>query len=67
MLCDRSGRYACLLGIAILALPIVVLQVLDSMSIISGTRTIVFCLCCYMVIQVVAGIVSFSHLLEKYS
>ena len=62
---DQSGRYAYLLGLAVLSVSIVVFSVLGALNILDS-RVIILFLGGYLLFQVVAGMVIFKHLLGGY-
>ena len=63
---DRSGRYAYLAGLAVLALSIVVFSLLDAWEVIAGGRLIMLYLGAYFLFQILIGLVFFRRLRRKY-
>lgn len=63
---DRAGRYAYLIGLLLLSGTMVVIEILDSLKIISEGSLIILVLGGLLIFQVVAGTVIFKHLLKKY-
>lgn len=63
---DRAGRYTYLIGLLLLSGTMVVIEILDSLKIISEGSLIILVLGGLLIFQVVAGTVIFKHLLKKY-
>lgn len=63
---DKSGRYAYILGLGVVALSIAIIGVLESLEIISNSRFIIIYLFGYFIFQYVAGIIIFRYLNNKY-
>lgn len=62
---DKSGRYAYILGLIMIAISIPLFWVLDQLQLIESFHLILF-LSLYLIVQYVAGVVIFRHLLKKY-
>ena len=63
---DKSGRYAYLLGLAVISLSVVIFSVLGSLEIITNFKLIILYLGGYLVFQYIAGVVIFRHLNNRY-
>lgn len=63
---DKSGRYAYLLGLAVVSLSIVTIAILGHLELIPNFRFMVIYLFAYFVFQYVVGIIIFNHLNNKY-
>lgn len=63
---DRSGRYAYVLGLAVISASMAVFSILGKLEIVGGSRVIVLYLGGYLVFQIVAGNMIYRHLLKKY-
>jgi hypothetical protein len=63
---DKSGRYAYLLGLAVISISIVVFSILGNLELISDYRIIVLYLFGYFVFQYVIGVIIFRYLNNKY-
>lgn len=63
---DQSGRYAYVLGLAVICISIVLFSILGTLELIPHARLIVLYLGGYLVFQIVAGHVIFRYLLKKY-
>ena len=62
---DKSGRYAYLLGLAVLTVSIVIFSILGSLKLVES-HTIILYLAWYLLFQLVAGIVIFRLLMKRY-
>lgn len=63
---DKAGRYAYILGLAVIFVSIVVFSILGKLDIISNTKIIIIYLGVYCLFQYIAGIIIFKHLNSKY-
>lgn len=63
---DKSGRYAYVLGLAVICISIVVFSVLGQLEIVGNSRMIVLYLGGYLVFQGVIWSVIYHHLIKKY-
>lgn len=63
---DKSGRYAYIFGLVVVAISSLVFAILDSLQIMEHGTIIAVYLLAYLVLQYVAGVVIFKHLLKKY-
>lgn len=61
-----SGRYAYLIGLAIISISIITFSVIDKFDIISNARLIVLYLYAYLIFQYIIGIIIFRYLSRKY-
>lgn len=66
MLRDKSGRYAYVMGLLILSVPIVVLSVLGALDILPDTRGLLLFPGAYLLFQFIAGALIFRRLSQKY-
>lgn len=66
MLRDKSGRYAYLAGLMIVAASIFIYSILGVLGVMN-TEHIVIYLACYVLLQVLIGYWIFHYLLKKYS
>ena len=62
---DKSGRYAYILGLMIAAVCIPIFAALDKLQIVESSSLLYF-LTFFLIVQYIAGIVIFKHLLKKY-
>ena len=62
---DKSGRYAYLLGLAVLTVSIVIFSILGSLKLVES-HTIILYLAWYLLFQLGAGIVIFRLLMKRY-
>ncbi len=63
---DKSGRYAYILGLVTAAAAIPVLAVLMKLHLIENSLLLISFLFGYLILQYLAGVVIFRHLLKKY-
>lgn len=63
---DKSGRYAYILGLAVIGLSIVIISILGPMELIPNFRFMVIFLYIYLVFQFIIGIIIFYYLNNKY-
>ena len=63
---DKSGRYAYVLGLAVVSASLVVFSLLGKLGIVGESRMIVLYLGGYLVFQMAAGSVIYRHMLKKY-
>ena len=63
---DKSGRYAYLLGLAVISFSIVLFSILGNLEAITNYRLIILYLGGYLVFQYIASVVIFRHLNNKY-
>lgn len=63
---DKAGRYTYSLGLLVICFSILIFGILGALELIGNTRMIVLYLSSYLLFQVIAGIVIFNKLLEKY-
>ncbi len=66
MLRDKSGRYAYLIGFAVISVSMVVFSIMGNLNIIQNSRLIILYLGGYLVFQYIIGVVIFNHLNKKY-
>ncbi len=63
---DKSGRYAYIIGLAVIGLSIVIISVLGQLELISNFRFMVIFLYIYFIFQYIIGIIIFNYLNNKY-
>ena len=63
---DKSGRYAYILGLAVISLSIVIISILGPLELIPNFRFMVIYLFTYFVFQYIVGIIIFNYLNNKY-
>lgn len=63
---DKSGRYAYILGLAVISLSIVIISILGPLELISNYRFMVIFLYIYFIFQLIIGIIIFNYLNNKY-
>ena len=63
---DQSGRIAYSAGLGIISVTMMVIAVLDAAGIIRDSRFTVLVLGAILLIQIILGVVVFSHLKKKY-
>ena len=63
---DKSGRYAYILGLAVIAVSIPVFVLLDQLQILQSNFVMIAFLFIYLIFQYIAGIVIFKHILKKF-
>lgn len=66
MLRDKSGRYAYLIGFAVISVSMVVFSILGNLGIIQNSELIILYLGGYLVFQYIIGVVIYNHLNKKY-
>lgn len=66
MLRDKSGRYAYLIGLAVISVSMVIFSILGNLDIIQNSELIIFYLGGYLVFQYIIGVVIFNRLNKKY-
>ncbi|MDD4570037.1 MAG: hypothetical protein PHE70_07940 [Tepidanaerobacteraceae bacterium] len=66
MLRDKSGRYAYLIGFAVISVSMVVFSILGNLGIIQNSELIILYLGGYFLFQCIIGVVIFNHLNKKY-
>lgn len=66
MLRDKSGRYAYLIGLAVISVSMVVFSIMGNLNIIQNSELIILYLGGYLVFQYIIGVVIFNHLNKKY-
>lgn len=66
MLRDKSGRYAYLIGFAVISVSMVVFSILGNLGIIQNSELIILYLGGYLLFQCIIGVVIFNHLNKKY-
>lgn len=63
---EKAGRYTYSLGLLVICFSILIFGILGALELIGNTRMIVLYLSSYLLFQVIAGIVIFNKLMEKY-
>lgn len=63
---DKSGRYAYIIGLMVLAVSIVVFSIIGSLNIIENTKLIITYLAGFLAFQYIIGILIFNYLNKKY-
>lgn len=63
---DKSGRYAYIVGLAVISVSIVVFSILGSLNLIPNPKLIILYLGGLFVFQYIIGLVIYSHLSNKY-
>ncbi|MEA4848653.1 MAG: hypothetical protein VB106_15600 [Clostridiaceae bacterium] len=63
---DKSGRYAYLMGLAVISFSIVIFSILGELEIIAASKLIILYLGGYFVFQLIVGVIIFRHLSKKY-
>lgn len=63
---DKAGRYAYMLGLLIVAVTLPVLGLINAFFEVEGLRFTILYLGTFLLLEYVAGIVIFRHLLKKY-
>ena len=63
---DKSGRYAYIVGLAVLSVSIVVFSILDSLNIIISLKMIILYLGGLLAFQYIIGLIIYNHLNNKY-
>ncbi|WP_279067763.1 hypothetical protein [Intestinimonas butyriciproducens] len=63
---NEAGRYTYNLGLLVICLSILVFGILGALEIIDNARMIVLYLSCYLLFQIIAGIIIFNKLMKKY-
>ncbi|SHN51738.1 hypothetical protein [Desulfitobacterium chlororespirans] len=63
---DKSGRYAYLLGLAVISVSVVLFSILGKLEVIKNAELIILYLAGFFVFQYVAGVTIFRHLNHKY-
>lgn len=63
---NEAGRYTYSLGLLVTCFSILAFGILGSLEIIDNTRMIVLYLSGYLLFQIIAGIVIFNKLMNKY-
>lgn len=66
MLRDKSGRYAYLIGFAVISVSMVIFSIMGNLSIIQNSELIILYLGGYLVFQYIIGVVIYNHLNKKY-
>ncbi len=66
MLRDKSGRYAYLIGLAVISVSMVIFSIMGNLNIIQNSELIILYLGGYLVFQYIIGVVIFNHLNKKY-
>lgn len=63
---DKSGRYAYIVGLAVLSVSIVVFSILGNLNIIQNPKLIILFLGGLFAFQYIIGLVIYNHLSNKY-
>lgn len=68
MLRNRSGRYAYILGLMLMAVSIVIVSILGKMEVIGeeAAQLLTICLAIFLIVQYIAGLVIYRLLSRKY-
>ena len=66
MLRDKSGRYAYIIGLAVISVSIVIFSILGSLNLITNSKLMILYLGGLLVFQYVIGLVIYNYLSEKY-
>jgi hypothetical protein len=62
---DKSGRYAYIIGLMVIAVSIVIFSIIGKLNIIENSRLIITYLAVFLVFQYMIGILIFNHLNKK--
>lgn len=63
---DKSGRYAYIIGLIVLALSIFAFSILRALEVVSNVDLLISYLSGFLIFQYILGIISFNYLNRKY-